>query len=67
MIVCSIQNYGMAGANNVSVYIPGKGRAALRDASTSITAFVNPLIISNIVPDTVSIFGGGEISVLGET
>lgn len=66
MIVCSIQNDGTAGGNDVSVYIAGKGKAALRNATTSVIAFVNPLSISDIVPDTVSPFGSGLVTVLGE-
>ena len=66
MIVCSIHNDGTAGANNVSVYIPGKGKAALRYATAPVTAFVNPISVSNIVPDTVSLYGGGQVTVLGK-
>ena len=65
MIVCSILNDGTAGANNVSVYISGKGKAALRNGTTFVTAFVNPLRVSNIVPDTISNQGGAQIAILG--
>lgn len=65
LIVCSIKNLGLAGANNVSVYVPGKGNAALTNGSVTTTAFVNPLIISGVSPQAISRAGGGYVTLTG--
>lgn len=65
MIVCSIQNDGTAGANNVSVSIPGKGLAAVQNDTTQITAYINPLNIIALAPAAISTLGGADVTISG--
>lgn len=65
MLVCSLTNDGTAGLNNVTVFVPGKGRADVRNVSAPITAFANPLIVSSVVPDQISTLGGGNMTLTG--
>lgn len=67
MLVCSIMNDRTAGANLATVYIPGKGRAALQNSTNDIIAYVNPLTVTALVPYMTSALGGGLVTVLGES
>lgn len=65
MLVCSIRNDGTAGANLVSVIVPGKGLAAAANSSNPIVAYVNPLAISGSAPIETSFLGEGSIVLTG--
>ena len=66
ILVCGIKNAGIAGANNVTLFVPGKGWAAVRNASVVLTAFVNPLVVLKVSPGAVSTIGGGNVTLSGE-
>ena len=67
IIVCMLPNDNTAGANAILVTVEGKGYASSMNPEQPIIAFTNPLGISGVSPSEVSVEGGGEVTITGET
>ena len=67
IIVCMLPNDNTAGANTILVTVDGKGYASSLTPEQPFIAFTNPLGISGVSPSEVSVEGGGEVTITGET